>query len=220
MLFHPWKWGRPSSGKGTGKGMAEVEEQVTVGVREASRLAAVSTKMMRKWVAEGKVRAELREGKFGPTWQIEASSLPLTRRAMEKGIPRVGQGDMGKGEALGEGDSKGGQGAVAALIAMLTDLQRRHEGAVARLGQLEGEREQRLALEERARSLVEREAQARAEAEGLRRQTEELGRAEEAARAEAKALGRQLRTRTLVAIVALVAAGACVVALMVRFLMR
>ncbi len=210
-----------------GKGMAEGQEQVMVGVREASRLAAVSTKMVRKWVAEGKVRAELREGKFGPTWQIEASSLPLTRRAMERAIPRVGQGDRGTGEPLEEGDSKGGQGAMGALIAMLTDLQRRHEGAVTRLGQLEGEREQRLALEERARSLVEREAQARAEAEGLRRQAEELERAEGEARAEVarrasevESLGRQLRVRTLVAIVALVAAGGCVAALVMRLVAR
>jgi len=60
---------------------------------------------------------------------------------------------------------------------MLADLQHRHEAAVARLGALETEREMRLHLEERAGSLVEKEAEARARAEqlasevtGLRRQ--------------------------------------------------
>jgi len=190
MVYHPWKGEGLTSGKGQGKGMAEVQEQVMVGVREAAQLAGVSTKQVRKWVAEGKVRAQLRESKFGPTWHIEASSLPLPRRPLEQGIPRVGQGGGVPVEGVVEGDSKGvagvGTGAMQALIAMLADLQRRHEGAVTRLGQLEGEREQRLALEERARSLVEREAQARSEAEAQRQRAEELTRAEAAARARAE----------------------------------
>lgn len=97
---------------------------------------------------------------------------------------------------------------MAALVAMLSDLQRRHEGAVARLGQLEGEREQRLALEERARSLIEQEAAARAEAEIERRRAEELaaGVTQERARAdqlgeEAKELRRRLVWRTWAAVV-------------------
>jgi hypothetical protein len=57
---------------------------------------------------------------------------------------------------------------------MLSDLQRRHEAAVARLGQLEGEREQRLALEERARSLTEAEAREKTRAEHLEEEVKQL----------------------------------------------
>src|SRR5512140_3131809 len=92
MVSLPWKGEGERTGRGKEQGMAEVQEQVMVGVREAAELARVSQKQIRKWITAGKVRAELRDGKFGPTWSIEASSLPLTRRPMETGIPRVGQG--------------------------------------------------------------------------------------------------------------------------------
>ncbi len=200
--------------------MAEVREQVMVGVREAAQLARVSTKQIRKWIAEGKVRAELAEGKFGPTWSIEASSLPLAPRPMERGIPGVGQAlpvPPPRGE---EEDSRGGAGAVQALVAMLSDLQRRHEGAVARLGQLEGEREQRLALEERARSLVEREAQARAEAEQVRTRVQEAQSQVEQLSVEVSSLRESVKWRTWVAGIALAASVISLSALLGRLLYR
>src|SRR5574340_433461 len=132
MVSLPWKGEGERKGKGKEQGMEEVREQVMVGVREAAELARVSQKQIRKWITAGKVRAELREGKFGPTWSIEASSLPLSRRPMEVGIPRVGQGVHTPGAVAalpdsrgGEVDSRGGTGAVQALVAMLSDLQRR-----------------------------------------------------------------------------------------------
>jgi hypothetical protein len=224
--------------------MADLDQQVMVGVREAAQMARVSTKQVRKWIAEGKVRAELREGKFGPTYSIEASSLPLSRGPMERGIPGVGQGSTLAGDTPEEGSGRASAGAMTALLRMLQDLQRRHEGAVARLGQLEGEREQRLALEERAQSLVQREAEARALAEAERQQAElqrqeaeaQRSRADELARSEAQArseaeqerdrvellsreaddLRRSVRVRTWAAVVAVLAAAAAAVSLLVR----
>jgi len=90
---------------------------VMVGVREAAQLAGVSTKQVRKWIREGAVRAEQVAGKFGPTWQIEAASIPLSRRPLEAGIPRVGQGLALESEASGNGWARGEAGAMAALVA-------------------------------------------------------------------------------------------------------
>jgi hypothetical protein len=200
--------------------MAEPGEQVIVGVREAAQIAEVSTKQVRKWIAEHRVRADLQAGKFGPTWAIEASSLPLPRRPMEPRRVGVGQGQQGEEGGLSKGADTVAKGAVEALLAMLADLQRRHEGAVARLGQLEGEREQRLALEERARSLVESEALARAEAEGQRRSMEAARERAERLGVETETLRQSLRLRTWAALIGVFAALLALGALLAMLLGR
>ena len=200
--------------------MAEASRQVMVGVREAAQLAGVSTKQVRKWILAGKVRAELQEGKFGPTWSIEAASLPFTQSPIEEGRLKIGQG-VPTVEVGGKGDnSRGDTGAMQALIAMLSDLQRRHEGAVVRLGQLEGEREQRLALEARNLTLQEQEALTRAEAEQLRQQHEaEQARAEQLSQ-EIQTLQQRIKWRTWIAASALFATSTTLLTIIIKFVLK
>jgi hypothetical protein len=72
------------------------------------------------------------------------------------------------------GSTRGEEGAVAALVAMLSDLQHRHEVAVARLEHLEAAEEERRVLAERAESLVRAEVEARLRADQLSEEVKEL----------------------------------------------
>lgn len=133
--------------------MAESAGQVTVTVKEAAKIAGVSEKQVRAWVKEGTVRADLVRTRYGPTYAIEASSLPAPAESGGKARTMAGESrQAGKG-VLETGAAKVETRVIEALMAMLETTQAKAEGAMTRAAQLEGERERRLALESHAEHL-------------------------------------------------------------------
>jgi len=136
--------------------------QVEVGVKEAAQIVGVSTKQVRRWIREGVVRANLRDGKFGPQWQIESSSLPPARVAVDTTRQGVGQGGRGVLPGVDHTPANGGEGIAAALLGVLAekdraldDRRRELEAAAGRVGYLEAQLSTTKALTERAESLVD-----------------------------------------------------------------
>lgn len=133
--------------------MAESAAQVTVGVKEAAKIAGVSEKQVRAWIKEGTIRADLVKGRYGEEYRIEASSLPQTTEPVRQGQTNSGQSGQGTAGTLSTGAARLETRVVEALMAMLDDTQKRLEGATTRAAQLEGERDRRLVLESHAEHL-------------------------------------------------------------------
>jgi len=143
-------------------GQGEERTQVEVTVRQAAKIAGVSTKQVRRWIREGAVRATMREAKHGPTWHIEAASLPPPRSLDtartgdgEGGTP-TRQGSPGK-VRQGEGEGADLAAGLLALVrekdAALEGWRRELEAAAGRIGYLEAEAGRVKLLAKRAESL-------------------------------------------------------------------
>jgi len=111
-------------------------EQAFVTIKEAAAILGASEKRIRRMVKSGQLRADLRPGKYGDTYRIDRAALPTSLPPGQTQAPP------------GAGDTR----TADLLAALLKDTQTRLEGATVRLGQLEGEREQRLELAARAES--------------------------------------------------------------------
>jgi excisionase family DNA binding protein len=142
-------------------------EQAEVTIREAAELAGVSQKTVRKLLKEGKVRGRMGESRYGRTWFVDLATLPLRADTLEAGRVGLREGGTGEGEGHGAELYQGQDRVGTGLISMLADLQRRHEGALVRLGQLESADQERKMLAERTESLIVPEAEARQGAERL-----------------------------------------------------
>ena len=183
--------------------------QVELTVIEAARVAGVSTKQVRRWIREGQVRATKREGKHGPTWFVEAASLPPRRVTMD--TPRI---MSGQAPILPEQGSDQGQGGVAArLLEVLGERDRQLEArrrelsaAAGRIGYLEGEAVQVKALTARAESLA---AERAGEVEGQR---QEIG----ALSGQVVHLRSALRSRTWALAILLAAFALAVASILLR----
>ncbi len=145
--------------------------QVTVGVREAAKIAGVSTKLIRRWIKAGEIRADLVEGKFGPTYRVEVWSLPPSRGPVEAASPQVSSGRDAQGAGVA-GEVPGDEaGVVASLLEVvrekdgaLEERRRELEAAVGRIGYLEAEAGQVKALTARAESLQQERSDLQEEA--------------------------------------------------------
>jgi len=118
-------------------------EQQTCSIREAALRLGVSGKKVRRLLKAGRLRAELQQGRWGPEYRIETSSLPPSPAGVQ-----------GRQERLTIGRDSWPPGFN------LSELLAKWEGALVRVGQLEGERERRLALESQAESLRAKAARA------------------------------------------------------------
>ena len=161
-----------------GEGMAEGgTRQVELTVRQAAKVAGVSTKQVRRWIVEKRVRAVMREGKHGPTWYVEATSLPPGRAPLDA----AERGDRQGGQGLGDGRGEGSDGVASSLLALVREKdgqletrRRELEAASGRIGYLEAEAARVKLLEARAENLATREQEARTEGEGQRQRAEGL----------------------------------------------
>jgi len=167
---------------------AETAAQATVTVKEAARIAGVGEKQVRAWVKDGTVRADLVRTRYGPTYAIEASSLPPPAEDGGKALPLSREARQAGRLALETGAARVETRLLEALMAMLSETQARAEGAMTRAAQLEGERERRLALESHAEHLQQEAARAAVLEIELRQ-------------------AREQRALLLVAVLALLAAG-------------
>ncbi len=138
-------------------GQGEEARQVELTVRRAAQVAGVSVKQVRRWIAAGEVRATKRQGKHGPTWFVEAATLPPRRATVDTPRATSEQGERVAGDGRGEGAG----GVAASLLEVLRekdgqldDRRRELEAASGRIGYLEGEAEQMKALTARAESLA------------------------------------------------------------------
>lgn len=190
--------------------------QVTVGVREAAKIAGVSTKLIRRWIRAGEIRADLVDGKFGPTWRVEVWSLPPAKAPVEASVPRVSPGPDPRGHGIAGGVPGDGAGVVASLLAVvrekdgqLDERRRELEAAAGRIGYLEAEAGQVKALTARAESLQQERSELQEEA---RRQALEL----EAERGRVAHLLGAVRLRTWTAGILLLGFVVLVAALVVR----
>jgi excisionase family DNA binding protein len=126
--------------------------QDTIGIREAAALLGCGPKRVRRMVKAGELRGEVGRGRYGEEWRIERASLTLA--------PPVWQGRGGS-------DHTRPRPQAEVWAGLLRAMQERLEGATLRLGRLEGVEQERKALEARAGSLVEAEAEARVRADQL-----------------------------------------------------
>jgi len=180
--------------------------QVELTVRAAAEVAGVSTKQVRRWIREGTVRATKREGRHGPTWFVEAATLPPRRVSMDRPGTRSGQAatlpeqgsDQGSGEVVA-----GLLGMVRERDRQLDERRRELEAAAGRIGYLEGEAQQVKALAARAESLATERGQ---ELEGHRREIGTLS--EQVARLRAALRRRSWAAAILLAAFALAVAAA------------
>ena len=198
----------------------EERGQVEVTVREAARIAGVSTKQVRRWIAAGEVRATKRQEKHGPTWCVEASSLPARRVSLDTAGARSGEGSpvdgRGSGDGRGVGSGERTAEVVASLLAVvrekdgaLEERRRELEAAAGRIGFLEGEGQQMKALAARAESLQQERSELQGEAH---RQGLEL----EAERGRVARLLRAVRLRTWAVGILLLGFAVVVAALLAR----
>ena len=143
--------------------------QIELTVRQAARVAGVSVKQVRRWIAAGEVRATKRQAKHGPTWFVEAATLPPRRASVDTPRARSGEGSpldgQGSGDGRGMGSEQGSANVAASLLALvgekdrvLEQRRRELEAAVGRIGYLEGEAEQTKAIAARAESLAQDQA--------------------------------------------------------------
>jgi len=195
-------------GQGGETGQGDEAGQVELTVIEAARVAGVSTKQVRRWIREGQVRATKREGKHGPTWFVEAASLPPRRVTMD--TPRIMSGQAPA--PPGQGSDQGQGGVSARLLEVLGERDRQLEArrreleaAAGRIGYLEGEAVQVKAIAARAESLA---AERGEEAEERRREVTSLG--EQIGRLRAGLRWRSWAAAILLAAFALAVAAALV----------
>ena len=180
------------------------QEQVRVGVREAAAIAGVSTKLIRRWIRAGEIRADLVDGKYGPTWRVEVWSLPPAKAPLEAAVPRVSTGSDPRGPGIAGEVPGDGPGVVASLLEIvrekdtaLEERRRELEAAAGRVGYLEGEAVQIRALTARAESLREGADQQSAEL------TQEVGRLLRAVRLRTWAVGISIAAFVVAAATAL-----------------